>query len=1659
MKIKKIVVFTLVLSILLTNIHHKAFAATNSNPLSYEGISGQIPFETLSLPPDYKNKPYITVNISGKNTKLWFNTELWVDKNIGVYGHYAYVPSNDFKNYTENPDPSIKTPYYTRDGVKGEYRYHGYTVDGIRHTNKSFPIDQASTRQLEDKTWQYRYWLNPVLKAKKDGIVSNWNEDAIRWQNQDTQQWINDGMKDNIDLANSINRTNSSAQAYDYANVLTPSTLYSYGEAKMWHQNNSGYWYQTFTLNKRDGRKQTPVTLDINILDKGKHIMNVGKDSMSINVDVTITLKDEAYYDDIIEREIYYTRRDISHYNLDLNGTTYKFNGNSTTNTYSGTVNLDILRNNMSDNGDYEVKGIASVSYGEPKSDNAYATDTDKVNQKEPIPKFNKSDDLKSLFGSATLVLFSDDEPLNADKFSYRDLSRGSITKYKFELIGEDSTIVTREYNTSSVNSQTVNNLLYDLAKNKGDTYEVTLKQTVYNDSKSDTYERVIIVKKAFEQKEIIEIDIDLPDKVFDIETYEAKINGMDQKDIDRLKVTIDGTAINVTVPQFFGDGFSFGAIESNNNTEVHLIEVSATSDDDIKSFVQRWVTVYNTKPKAQLALQGTQKENRKFEAINTSDNANDPYLLQHYPTSYTYQVTAINGDMNKFHYEQIGENYTFQGAEEGIYQISCIATNRSGRSSTYNLPLVVMKDHVPAMSFDIWNNYLARSESLSMNFGVESIDGDTIINKRIKILKDTNKDGTYETSILDTELTDSFTYTPSELGHYRAIILADEAFGQETITKWLDGTEKRSNEIIRDFFVENLRPLTEIYLDIPFNFPQVDVIIAVDKNLSDSNKSQIKSKRIEYNNYLREQGINPTIEIWDMKVYQHSTPASTSRNTGSSYPSSSISYSSGDYFGTLTRYSVANNSYWQDFGYYTTEQECHTEERVVESWTCSDSRCADPWGCMMGTGKPWHTCGTRKESVTVCNNVTVWHSDNRLINNYTGYYSGTIYKYVRQEPPISSFRTNSDKYIIYVSQSGINVTASSEHQNRLSPIKEFTDLVNEHDFDVTLIGTDTIKSQSVYDHYFDTTDIMGNITKALDNIIGDNSFSSDYLMEVGQSINIETVELETEGDGIKESGFKYIHNPNYYDNSMGMYSYAESTFVDDNNWITTKPSILDKSGRLEMHHKAKDSILGYEAEELFSNIFKISVNIHRRPIAVFSLDWTYDPVLKHVRTTWVDSSYDLDHQYSDPNKGIIDRKIVYWNNAYPTEKFYKIPDNLQTGATYTISYTVKDIEKTWSDPNIQQITIATVPPPQILDAKLKTELTKFNINSVPASENLVLYDTVTRFPYNHHLEMALYSGSTIRTTNKSVSLVHATKNGDNYNWNNITYNVPSTLPDGNYTFKLLAIDDNNSNNKVQKDFNVTVKTPINLVGSVDDLTEGTPITITATTSKYANSVSLELYKGTSYSRTLTMNNTSTVGDIKTWEVTYTPNGVPEGNYTAEFTARTPNGNIERVSNNFRLNQLAILSMNIWGEWNYWRGQVNLFGKQLLNMPHRFLSYEKVHIETEIKGNPDQVYVRFSPELEAMIFTNQYGHTYSYSDHIGYTVNFPLNMTSSDGETYKVEYILPLAESTMNDEDTRLGGQYWVEVTAVKGSTTKTMRITDIDITGNTLDKIYIQPE
>jgi hypothetical protein len=129
----------------------------------------------------------------------------------------------------------------------------------------------------------------------------------------------------------------------------------------------------------------------------------------------------------------------------------------------------------------------------------------------------------------------------------------------------------------------------------------------------------------------------------------------------------------------------------------------------------------------------------------------------------------------------------------------------------------------------------------------------------------------------------------------------------------------------------------------------------------------------------------------------------------------------------------------------------------------------------------------------------------------------------------------------------------------------------------------------------------------------------------------------------------------------------------------------------------------------------------------------------------------------------------------------------------------------------------------------------------------------------------------------------------------------------------------------------------------------------------------------------------------------------------------------------------------------------------MTNEPHRFLSLEKVRIEVTTIGSPEKIEVRFSPELEAMMYVDPKGNRYDYREMVGYYVGFPYQPAVNENKAVW-EYILPLAPSTKDWDNNVLRSPYWMKVTAYKGSSSDTYMITDINITGNVYDLIYIQP-
>ncbi len=346
---------------------------------------------------------------------------------------------------------------------------------------------------------------------------------------------------------------------------------------------------------------------------------------------------------------------------------------------------------------------------------------------------------------------------------------------------------------------------------------------------------------------------------------------------------------------------------------------------------------------------------------------------------------------------------------------------------------------------------------------------------------------------------------------------------------------------------------------------------------------------------------------------------------------------------------------------------------------------------------------------------------------------------------------------------------------------------------------------------------------------------------------------------------------------------------------------------------------------------------------------------------------------------------------------------------------------------------------------------------------------------YADKVTLTLFSGTTYQRTPVQMNFVKE-ENGKKY-WQVTTAVEASEAPEGDYVGKFTAYT-KSGKTAVDTDaytyiINIPPKVNFTTYDPADPLYVGQTLTYTVLpTDDNDPEVDLDYYvkkPGDTFKKVKTYQQV-TQGQA------FVLDGVlldREGDYEFKVIATDPFGDTGECLSTLTVKPRGIRNMTIEGAWNHWRGQINLYGDRMSMMPHRFLSYEKVYITVTTDAIPDKVEIDFSPDLEAMTYTDKFGNVYHYEDDIYETVNFPMVLKcvskdlEADTSTWKGEYILPLADSTLDFDDVRKYPSYWL-----KGETYYTdtyeedgdviykahKSIDDLEITGNIYDLIEIQP-
>nr|WP_147423833.1 hypothetical protein [Cohnella endophytica] len=1221
----------------------------------------------------------------------------------------------------------------------------------------------------------------------------------------------------------------------------------------MWHKKSDGaIWYQTFVVPKTSG-KDMPGNLPDIIVTKAETDLNKWSDEETFKFNIQSNLKDSDYYNDRYKKALYYTRYDLKpkeEWKLEVKI------------AYPGGQLTTMATRSASKDGDLNYMNEKYV---------AYAKDV-------PI-KLNKGT-LKD-GDKITYIL--------ASTSCYQDPEKGKLCE----------------------------------------TYETVSKTVTLG---KPIIEEVIPVIK--ENSTPLECKPSIGEHAFDIVPFADASDGTDLSKVSKRIVKVNGAEIDAN--EFFAGKYVFG----DDADGVNRIDVAWIPNGPQTGCVSTdWVLVHDTKPHAFYKLfGGTYKENRKMtiDDYSTIPDANDQYVLARYPITHydwAWGASAGSDSDRKMKIDQtLHKEFLYKSP--GEYEVRLTVTNSLGRTSDpFVITFSVIPDYDPAIIMTPYSSQIARGEDLPLYYEAVSNDGDIITKNSFEVYYDERGDETY------TKLIDSFegaitSYKPriNKLGKYRIKVKVEEEYGQETFPEFLTAADKRSSEQQVEFEVDNYLPYSDLYTDIPSIRQQVDTWFLLDKNLEQSKINYVNANPITINNQLRVEGIDPELRVWDMHTYTHYDTTSQVVYTGtrpSSNPSLSVySFCSPtNYCGSLPLVSENNQPYSHDFGYYDTKTESKSVSGTCPTALQGTYDSAGHWGggqnpnncpgsqpysdgdgysgTMDRTGTSGSACpymGTPGSSCTsyfvasysgtATRTVSFWVPNIRLVDDWYGTYTGTISKDIRQ-PFVNSFtRTTSEKYVIYISDGAI------------SELADFKKAMAQSDSKAIVVGAPAIKTQTVYDYFIENKGqtIEAIIQSIVDYIASHNPPTASQLVLVNESFQLFTSENDVENDPIVKRETMYVHNESYFDNSMGHASFALRS-GDDPIWSNeTLRTSFAQTGEYRIFRRVKDrpdTDPAFAKYSYYSNEAETIVRVHRKPIALATLDWTYATGCACYETTWVDQSYDLDHNVSDPiAKGIVERKIRYRKDG--GEWFYKIPDRLEPG-TYKLEYFVKDLEGVWSDPFLMNFTLAQSPPPQ-LQAKLKSTDPTFTIASgVPASETVTGYGLWTRYPFSVDLQFMM--GSYI---NKIVPYYTGVKSGSDIAWTDVVTTIPAMTPDGIYPYRIRA---NGSSGVFEyKDFTVKVLTPIQLAPAILDaegaatntVVVGYPFKLTADTTEYPDQTTVIAFKGKSFQRTLSLSGqVSSIAGVgsKQWSVPFTPVGaIPDGTYTFEWTSRTPNGNSETRS-------------------------------------------------------------------------------------------------------------------------------------------------------------------
>ncbi len=313
-------------------------------------------------------------------------------------------------------------------------------------------------------------------------------------------------------------------------------------------------------------------------------------------------------------------------------------------------------------------------------------------------------------------------------------------------------------------------------------------------------------------------------------------------------------------------------------------------------------------------------------------------------------------------------------------------------------------------------------------------------------------------------------------------------------------------------------------------------------------------------------------------------------------------------------------------------------------------------------------------------------------------------------------------------------------------------------------------------------------------NVISNFALGKANYILVDEKIEYKKAWKDTENDPLFKAEYRYVHTPDLFkdgvkvDNNMGYVSY-------NNAWISNEYTQFSKVGTYKIQYRVQDNPptankTGFENYRYYSSIAESTIYVHRKPIAVYTIN---------ASNIITETSYDLDHSVSRADKGIAKWEWTCISNSGVVSEYTATVkatgvSNVQSWINtykalgYKIILRVQDIEGAWSEPVIKSV------------AEISKPIADFAIEKNPLTypEN----QTVTDLSYDTNGLALTYQWNVYKNSTNILSSTNA----------NITSALNSKIlslyPNvtGTYTVSLKVVNSAGvESNTVTKNFDVVV--------------------------------------------------------------------------------------------------------------------------------------------------------------------------------------------------------------------------------------------------------------